>query len=97
LKPREIRVSEIRKSLKTQKRGHQSHLIVFEKGSVGLKKFDLNRGFQTEQFECANCSHVGPTNIHGACEHCGSPAVISLEVAMALTALANTPEGARHH
>lgn len=30
-----------------------------------------------EHFDCANCDHVGALDIHGACEACGSRAVMS--------------------
>jgi hypothetical protein len=32
-----------------------------------------------EQFECANCYHIGPLNSHGGCEQCWSSAVVSLD------------------
>jgi hypothetical protein len=34
---------------------------------------------QREQYECANCCHVGQLNQHGKCEHCGSCAVVSVD------------------
>jgi hypothetical protein len=33
-----------------------------------------------EHFECANCFHKWPLDIHGGCEHCHSQAVMSLAV-----------------
>lgn len=33
-----------------------------------------------EKFECRNCLHCGPLDVHGYCEHCGSSSVISVEV-----------------
>jgi hypothetical protein len=33
-----------------------------------------------ERYECSNCFHVGPLNVHGGCESCGSLAVISQEL-----------------
>jgi hypothetical protein len=33
-----------------------------------------------ERYECRNCFHVGPLNVHGGCESCGSQAVISQEL-----------------
>lgn len=39
-----------------------------------------------EIFECRNCLHAGPLNIHARCEHCDSDAVISQEVIALLLA-----------
>jgi hypothetical protein len=33
-----------------------------------------------EKYECRNCFHAGTLSVHGGCEHCGSQAVISLEL-----------------
>lgn len=33
-----------------------------------------------ELYECSNCFHSGPLDIHGGCERCGSRAVMSKEV-----------------
>lgn len=33
-----------------------------------------------EQFQCCDCFHIGALNIRGACEECGSQAVISQEL-----------------
>lgn len=33
-----------------------------------------------EKFECRDCFHAGPLNIHGRCERCNSDSVISQEV-----------------
>jgi hypothetical protein len=38
-----------------------------------------------ELFECRDCFHIGPLNVHGGCEECHSQAVISQEL-IALTA-----------
>lgn len=31
-----------------------------------------------ELYECSNCFHTGPLNLHGGCERCSSLAVISV-------------------
>ncbi|MCU1338826.1 MAG: hypothetical protein JWO19_4407 [Bryobacterales bacterium] len=33
-----------------------------------------------EQFQCCDCLHIGPLDIHGGCEGCHSQAVISQEL-----------------
>lgn len=33
-----------------------------------------------EIFECRNCFHAGPLNLHGRCQFCDSDSVISHEV-----------------
>jgi len=40
-----------------------------------------------EHFECRDCLHVGSLDVHGACERCGSQAVISVEVLSVLCQL----------
>lgn len=39
----------------------------------------------SEQFECADCFHVGALDIHGGCELCHGQQVMSLEVKQALS------------
>lgn len=44
-----------------------------------------------ELYECSNCFHTGPLNLHGGCERCSSLAVISvvkIEVPLELAASA---------
>jgi hypothetical protein len=41
---------------------------------------DMGRAVPNEKHSCSNCHHVGPLNMHGNCEACGSAAVQSWEV-----------------
>jgi len=47
----------------------------------------------TELYECSNCFHTGPLDLHGGCERCSSLAVISvakIQVPLELTSSAST-------
>jgi len=54
-----------------------------------------------EQFRCAACAHVGPLDVHGACELCHSQDVTSLEALAVLASydhaitLSKTPHASR--
>lgn len=52
-----------------------------------------------ELYECSNCFHTGPLDLHGGCERCSSLAVISvakirlpLELASSISALGHGVE-----
>jgi hypothetical protein len=45
-----------------------------------VKRLDLKQSVPNERFSCCDCHHVGPLNIHGQCEACGSNAVQAWEL-----------------